>query len=366
MKIPFGNLKRHYQRIKHEIDQSLVNVLESGWFVLGKQVEEFEKEFAAYCGLPYGAGVNSGTDALYLALLACGVGKEDEVITVPNTAVPTVCAIRMAGAKPVFCDVKEDTLLMNPILIKRLITRKTKAIIPVHLYGQMCEMEKIMEMANEYSLKVVEDACQAHGAEWKGLKSGNFGDAACYSYYPSKNLGAFGDGGMIVTKDKAFSDKIKMLRNYGQKERYYNVIEGINSRLDEIQAAVLRAKLPHLDEWNRRRREIAGHYCSFNNNPNIKHPIEEKEAKHVFHLYVIQIKNRENLQRYLNNNGIETIIHYPLPIYKQQAYSLINVSNVHYPVAEKAVEQILSIPVYPELTDEEVKYIIDCLNSWEG
>jgi len=366
LKIPFGNLKRHYQRIKHEIDQSLVNVLESGWFVLGKQVEEFEKEFAAYCGLPYGAGVNSGTDALYLALLACGVGKEDEVITVPNTAVPTVCAIRMAGAKPVFCDVKEDTLLMNPILIKRLITRKTKAIIPVHLYGQMCEMEKIMEMANEYSLKVVEDACQAHGAEWKGLKSGNFGDAACYSYYPSKNLGAFGDGGMIVTKDKAFSDKIKMLRNYGQKERYYNVIEGINSRLDEIQAAVLRAKLPHLDEWNRRRREIAGHYCSFNNNPNIKHPIEEKEAKHVFHLYVIQIKNRENLQRYLNNNGIETIIHYPLPIYKQQAYSLINVSNVHYPVAEKAVEQILSIPVYPELTDEEVKYIIDCLNSWEG
>ena len=366
MKIPFGNLKRHYQRIKHEIDQSLVNVLESGWFVLGKQVEEFEKEFAAYCGLPYGAGVNSGTDALYLALLACGVGKEDEVITVPNTAVPTVCAIRMAGARPVFCDVQEDTLLMNPILIKRLITRKTKAIIPVHLYGQMCEMEKIMEMANEYSLKVVEDACQAHGAEWKGLKSGNFGDAACYSYYPSKNLGAFGDGGMIVTKDKAFSDKIKMLRNYGQKERYYNVIEGINSRLDEIQAAVLRAKLPHLDEWNRRRREIAGHYCSFNNNPNIKHPIEEKEAKHVFHLYVIQIKNRENLQRYLNNNGIETIIHYPLPIYKQQAYSLINVSNVHYPVAEKAVEQILSIPVYPELTDEEVKYIIDCLNSWEG
>ena len=366
MKIPFGNLKRHYQRIKHEIDQSLFNVLESGWFVLGKQVEEFEKEFTAYCGLPYGVGVNSGTDALYLALLICGVGKEDEVITVPNTAVPTVCAIRMAGARPVFCDVQEDTLLMNPILIKRLITRKTKAIIPVHLYGQMCDMDKIMEVANEYSLKVVEDACQAHGAEWKGLKSGNFGDAACYSYYPSKNLGAFGDGGMIVTKDETFSDKIKMLRNYGQKERYYNVIEGINSRLDEIQAAVLRAMLPHLDKWNRRRREIAGHYCSSNNNPDIKHPIEEEVAKHVFHLYVIQIKSRENLQRYLNNHGIETIIHYPLPIYKQQAYSHLNVSNVHCPVAEKAAEQILSIPIYPELTDEEVKYIIDCLNSWEG
>ncbi|MCK5601046.1 DegT/DnrJ/EryC1/StrS family aminotransferase [Candidatus Pacearchaeota archaeon] len=366
MKIPFGNLKRHYQRIKHEIDQSLVNVLESGWFVLGKQVEEFEKEFTAYCGLPYGVGVNSGTDALYLALLICGVGKEDEVITVPNTAVPTVCAIRMAGARPVFCDVQEDTLLMNPILIKRLITRKTKAIIPVHLYGQMCDMDKIMEVANEYSLKVVEDACQAHGAEWKGLKSGNFGDAACYSYYPSKNLGAFGDGGMIVTKDETFSDKIKMLRNYGQKERYYNVIEGINSRLDEIQAAVLRAMLSHLDEWNRRRREIADHYCSSNNNPDIKHPIEEKVAKHVFHLYVIRIKSRENLQRYLNNHGIETIIHYPLPIYKQQAYSHLNVSNVHCPVAEKAAEQILSIPIYPELTDEEVKYIIDCLNSWEG
>jgi len=366
LKIPFGNLKLNYQVMKHEIDQSLNSVLNSGWFVLGRQVEDFEKEFAAYCGLPYGAGVNSGTDALYLALLVSGVGKGDEVITVPNTAVPTICAIRMAGAKPVFCDVKEETLLMNPDLIRELITGKTKAVIPVHLYGQMCEMDTIMEVAREYNIKVVEDACQAHGAEWKGLKSGNYGDAACYSFYPSKNLGAYGDGGMIVTKNKVFSEKIRMLRNYGQKERYNNVVEGINSRLDEIQAAVLRAKLPHLDEWNRRRRDIAALYRRSNNNPNVKHPVEKMEAKHVFHLYVIQIKNRESLQRYLSSNGIETSIHYPLPVYKQQAYSQLDVSNTHCPVAEKAVTQILSIPIYPELTDEEITYIIDCLNGWEG
>lgn len=364
VKIPFGDLKRQYQSIKNEIDRSLADVLKNGWFILGEQVKEFEKEFASYCGLSYGVGVNSGTDALYLALLACGVGPEDEVITVPNTAVPTICAIRMAGAKPVFCDVEEDTLLMNPGLIKKLVTKRTKAIIPVHLFGQMCAMDRIMDISNEHNLKVIEDACQSHGAEWKGLKAGNFGDIACYSFYPSKNLGAFGDGGIIVTRDENIADKIRMSRNYGQESRYYNVVEGVNSRLDEIQAAVLRVKLSRLDEWTRCRKKIAGSYRNGINNPDIQHPVEKKESKHVFHLYAIRTKNRKNLQDYLNNHGIETAVHYPVSVYKQQAYKYLGVPDGFCPVAEKAAEQVLSIPMYPELTDEEVGYIIRHLNLW--
>ena len=338
--------------------------MESGWYILGKQVSEFENEFAEYCGLPFAAGVNSGTDALYLALLACGVGKGDEVIAVPNTAVPTVCAIRMAGAIPVFCDVEEDSLLMDPALIESRITRKTKAILPVHLYGRMCRMDIIMQIARAHDLKVVEDACQAHGAEWSGKRSGNFGDAACYSFYPSKNLGAFGDGGMVVTKEDKICEKVKMLRNYGQKERYLNVTEGVNSRLDEIQAAVLRSKLSRLDEWNNRRREIAALYRNGVRNPDIIHPTAVRNGGHVNHLYVIRTRYRQSLQTHLRDREIGTAIHYPIPIYKQEAYHELFAARNKCPVAEVAADQILSIPIYPELTDEEVHYIIDCLNAW--
>lgn len=364
--IPFGDLKRHYQTIKHEIDRAIAGVLESGWFILGKQVERFEEEFAAFCGLPYGAGVNSGTDALYLALLACGVKEGDEVIIVPNTAVPTVCAIRMAGATPVFCDVRPDTLVMDPALIEDRVTPKTKAIVPVHLYGRMCDMDSIIQVAQAHGLKVVEDACQAHGAEWNGLKSGNLGDAACYSFYPSKNLGAFGDGGMVVTKDAAIYKKVKMLRNYGKQDRDHNAVEGINSRLDELQAAVLRAKLSHLDAWNDRRRRIADRYGTGVINRAVALPEEGASEKHVYHLYVVQTSHREDLQRHMQERGIQTVVHYPLPVYKQPAYRRYDVAGNRCPVAEQASDRILSLPVYPELTDEEVDHVIDSLNAWEA
>ena len=364
--IHFIDLKRQYLSIRDEIDKALFRVLREGQFILGEEVKEFEKEFAAYCRVPFGVGVNSGTDALHLTLTACNVGAGDEVITAPNTAVPTVCAIQMAGAKPIFCDIEEDTLLMNPDLLNGLITTKTKAIIPVHLYGQLCNMDRIMKIANEHNLRIIEDACQAHGAAWHGKKAGNFGDAACYSFYPTKNLGAFGDGGIVVTKNERVAGKIKILRNYGQCDRYRNILGGVNSKLDEIQAAILRVKLPYLDKWNQRRREIADNFRRNVNNNHIRHPLEKSGAKHALHLYVIRTENRDSLQHYLSNCGIETIIHYPLLIYHQQAYAHLNLPKGRCPIAEKAAEEVLSIPIYPELTDDEVKFIIESLNTWKG
>ena len=368
MQIPFGDLKRQYLTIKEEIDEAISNVLNRGWFILGEELLAFEEEFASYCNVDYGIGVGSGTEALHLSLVACGVEPGDEVITVPNTAVPTVSAISCAGAIPAFVDIDPNTYTMDPnkledYLKKRFTTKKAKAVIPVHLYGYPADMDPILEIARRYGLKVIEDACQAHGAEYKNQKVGSLGDAGCFSFYPSKNLGAYGDGGMIVTNDSDLAKRISMLRNYGQENRYHHKIKGFNSRLDEIQAAILRIKLRHLDRWNKRRRQIAKIYDQGTAHSEIKKPIEMDNSQHVYHLYVIRTKNREEIQKNLLEKGIETIIHYPVPIHLQEAYKDLKLKESTFPQAELHAKESVSLPVYPELSDSEVQHICDVISG---
>jgi dTDP-4-amino-4,6-dideoxygalactose transaminase len=367
MKIPFGDLSRQYEQYKDEIDAVVQGVLKKGNFILGENVSLFEEEFSAYCGCSYGIGVGSGTEALHLALLACGVGQNDEVITVSNTAVPTVSAIRFAGANPVFVDIEEATYNINPELIKQKITSKTKAIIPVHLYGNPCNMDRICEIAASHGLKVIEDCAQSHGALFNGKKAGSFGDAGCFSFYPSKNLGAFGDGGMVVTNSEEINRSMRLLRNYGQENRYFSITEGFNSRLDEIQAAILRFKFKLLDGWNERRTNIANLYNkAFSNTEIICRPVNKDLAdglpgplKHAYHLYVIRVKNRQDFMDYMDTKGIKTLIHYPYPIHLQKAYTGLGFESGSLPVTEKLASEIVSLPIYPELKDSEADYIIE-------
>ena len=356
--IPFGNLARQYQKHKKQIDSSVEEVMQKGSFILGKNVSMFEEEFASYCQCRFGAGVGSGTDALHLALLACGIGQGDEVITVANTAVPTIAAIRLAKALPVFADIEKDSFNINPGLIEEKITPRTKAIVAVHLYGNPCDMESILSISRKYGLKVVEDCAQAHGAMIGEKKVGSFGDAGCFSFYPSKNLGAFGDGGMVVTDSAEIIGKTRLLRNYGQKNRYHSIEEGLNSRLDEIQAAILRFKLKKLDDFNDRRINIAGKYTRcINTGEALIYPVKRQNAKHVFHLYVVRTKQRDRFINYLEDSGISTLIHYPVPVHLQKAYSWLGYKKGSLQETEWACEEIVSLPVYPELKDEEVNYI---------
>ncbi len=364
--IPISDVTRQYQLIKKEIDFAIQDTLNEGWFILGRRVEKFEKEFAAYCQTRYAVGVGSGTEALHLSLVACGIKEGDEVITVPNTAVPTVCAITFAGAKPVFVDIDPDTFNMDPALLKKKITKRTKAIIPVHLYGQSADMAPILKTAKEHGLKVIEDACQAHGALYKGKKVGSFGDLGAFSFYPSKNLGCYGDGGMVVTDDAKLFEKVWLLRNYGQKERYIHITKGFNSRLDEIQAAILSVKLKYLDSWNDRRRSIASMFDSMLKGSRVITPVEAPNFRHVYHLYVIRSKNRDKLQSYLKEKGVQTNIHYTIPIYLQKAYRDLKVKKGSLPVAERCAKEIVSIPLYPEMTDNEVKTVADAIRGWNG
>lgn len=377
LNIPFGNLSRQYIAYQKEIDEAVKGVLEKGSFILGENVLKFEEEFSRYCGCRYGVGVASGTDAIMLALIAVGVKQGDEVITVANTAVPTVAAVRAIGATPVFVDIDKDTYNIAPELIKPKITKKTKVILPVHLYGNPCQMDRILEIANYYNLKVVEDCAQAHGAVFKNKKVGSFGHAGCFSFYPSKNLGAFGDGGIVITNSEEIYEKLKLLRNYGQKNRYFSIIEGYNSRLDEIQAAILRFKLTKLDEWNKRRRKIASIYNEnfkkINNVSNKKHdrkhdiifcPEEINNGFHVFHLYVIRIENRDLFMSFLEKRGIQTLIHYPYPIHLQDSYKFLGYKNGDLPVTESIANQIVSLPIYPELKDDEVEYIVNTVTKY--
>jgi dTDP-4-amino-4,6-dideoxygalactose transaminase len=365
MMIPFGDLSRQYEQYKDEIDAVVQEVFKKGNFILGENVSLFEKEFSSYCGCKYGIGVGSGTEALHLALLACGVGQGDEVITVSNTAVPTVSAIRFSGANPVFVDIEEDTYNINPGLIEQKITSKTKAIMPVHLYGNPCNMERICEIAAKNGIKVIEDCAQSHGALFNCKKTGSFGDAGCFSFYPSKNLGAFGDGGMVVTNNAEINRKLRLLRNYGQEDRYYSITEGFNSRLDEIQAAILRFKFKLFDGWNERRTDIANRYNKAFINTGIICPVSKDPAngspgffKHVYHLYVIRVKDRQDFMDYMEKNGVKTLIHYPYPIHLQKAYAGLGFETGSLPVAEKLAPEIVSLPIYPELKDSEVDYII--------
>lgn len=368
MKIPFFEPKLQWQAIQQEIDQAMTRVLKSGWYILGEELKAFENEFAAYCQASYAIGVGSGTDALQLALVACDIKPGDEVITVPNTAVPTVVAIIAAQARPVFIDIDPQTHTMSPERLEAYLKAaslplKAKAVIPVHLYGHPADMAPIKEIAQKYGLKVIEDACQAHGAEYGGVKVGMLGEAGCFSFYPTKNLGAYGDGGMVVVNDEHLANRLKMLRNYGEEAKYQNAIYGYNSRLDELQAAILRVKLTYLDQWNKRRRSIAEQYHKLLEDTDLILPIEAPWAKHVYHLYVIRSKGRDNLKQRLEEKGILTSIHYPRPIHYQKAYTGLGYSKGDFPIAEQFTSEILSLPIYPELDNEQINYISHTIHS---
>ena len=357
--IPFTDLSSQYHSIKDDVDSAIKEVLDSGWYILGKQVEQFEKNFSHYCQAKYGIGVANGTDAIHLALLACGIGKGDEVLTVSNTATPTVLAVTYTGAKPVFVDIETESYTIDVNKIEENITKKTKAILPVHLYGQPADMDPIMELAQKYKLKVVEDACQAHGAEYKGKKVGALGDIGCFSFYPTKNLGGYGDGGMAVTNNEELDEKLRMLRNYGMKKQYHSLIRGFNSRLDELQAAILDVKLIRLDEWNEKRRRNARIYDR--SLENVVKPIEKEYSKHVYHLYVIRCSDRDGMQKKLTDAGVSALIHYPVPVHKQEAFG--EFKNISLPFTEKYSSEILSLPMHPDLKEEQIRYVSDLINS---
>lgn len=364
MKIDLSILDRQFELYKKEYENAALRVLRSGWYVLGPEVEAFENEFAVYVGRKYCVGVNSGLDALTLSIYALGIGAGDEVLVPGNTYIATVLAITKNGARPVF--VKPDVYYgIDADRIEAAITKKTKAIMPVHLYGQACDMDKIMNIADKYNLRVVEDCAQSHGAKYKGTMTGAFGNAGCFSFYPTKNLGAFGDAGAVVTDDEGLYKKLKMLRNYGSEKKYHNQIEGVNSRLDEMQAALLRVKLSHIEELNAERVAIARRYNTEIKNPAIQLPsIRVVENNHVYHQYVIRTKKRDEFQKYLADNGIKTVIHYPIPPHLAECYGYLGYKKGDFPIAEQYAEEVLSLPMFNGMRDDEVEYIVEICNRY--
>lgn len=362
--IPFFDLTKQYETIKSEIDDATARVLKSGWFILGPEVKAFEKEFAEYHGVAHALGVGSGTEAIHIALLALGIGAGDEVITVPNTAVATVAAIELTGARAVLCDVRADSMLLDVARLERAITPHTKAIIPVHLFGQSCDLDPILEIARTPSAKifVLEDCAQAHGATYRGKRVGSYGDIAAYSFYPTKNLGAYGDGGAIITNDAALADRVNLLRQYGWRERYASDIKGMNSRLDELQAAILRVKLRHLDAWNAARRERAALYAELLRTVTLPREMEYGQA--VYHLYVVQSPQRDALIAHLKARGIGTAIQYPLAIHQQAAYTNLGYRDAELPVASRLAREIVSLPLYPELSLDDVRAVANAVNEF--
>lgn len=357
MPIPFVDLKRQYLSIKEEVDSAVHRVLMSGNFAHGEEVEAFEEVFSRYIGARYCVAVSSGTAALYLALMACGIGPGDEVITAPNTFIATAEAISTVGGRPVLVDVNPASYTMDPLALETVITRRTKAILPVHLYGQPADMDPILEIAKRYHLLVIEDACQAHGAKYKGRRVGSLGEAGCFSFYPTKNLGACGEGGAVLTDNLEIARKVRMLRDHGSDRKYYHKAVGFNCRMEAIQAAVLKVKLEYLDEWNTRRRQHAQLYSNLLSGTGLILPLEMPYAYHVFHLYVVQSTCRDELQQALADEGIATGIHYPVPIYLQEAYQHLGDGRGKFPVAERVTEHILSLPLYPEMSDGEVQTV---------
>jgi dTDP-4-amino-4,6-dideoxygalactose transaminase len=362
--VPFVDLTGQYREIRDDLLDVVHAVLESGWYILGQRVERFEREFTDYCGGGGAVGVGSGTDALHLALRACGLGPGDEVITVANTFVATVLAIEWVGARPVFVDVEADTGLIDARGVEAAITSRTKAILPVHLYGQPADMDPLIDLARRHRLRVVEDACQAHGAEYRGKKAGSIGDVGCFSFYPAKNLGAYGDGGMVFSRNPDLVERVRRLRNYGQTRKYHHELRGYNSRLDELQAAVLSVKLQHLDRWNDCRRAIAHRYTSCLSNPRVTLLASRPGRKHAFHIYAIRCTRRDDLARWLGERGVGTLIHYPVPIHLQAAYRDLNVGPGTLPATEAFCREVLSLPMYPELDDREAEWVIRCVNEF--
>ncbi len=363
--VPFIDLTRQYRGIEEEILSATKKVYEKGHFILGEEVSAFEEEFSHYCGVRYGVGVDSGTDALHLALKAAGIGEGDEVITVANSFIATALAISLTGAKPLFVDIDPETYTMDPNALEHFFRhrkkkgkrQKIKAILPVHLYGHPAEMDAIMDIADRYQLTIIEDACQAHGAEYQGRKVGSFGLLSCFSFYPTKNLGGYGDGGMVVTDDKKLFEKLRLLRCYGEKRKYEHVLKGGNNRLDEIQAAILRVKLKYLDQWNEERRKRALFYKRMLEHTGVICPTEKEQAKHVYHLFVIRTKKRNALQAFLKEKGIETLIHYPIPIHLQKAFKELGCRRGDLPLTEQCSRGVLSLPFFPEMTESEIEEV---------
>jgi len=364
MKVPFLDLKAQYKSIKEEIAVELQKVLNNTAFAGGPFVAQFEKEFALFCKTDFAIGLGSGTAALWAAIQGLGIGEGDEVITTPNTFIATAEAISFAGAKPVFVDIDEQTYNINPQLIEDAITPKTKAIIPVHLYGQTADMNPIMEIAKAKDLFVIEDACQAHGAKCNGKPAGSIGDAGCFSFYPGKNLGAYGEAGAVVTNNLQLADNLQMFRDHGQKKKYYHAIVGWNARMDGFQGAILSVKLKYLNQWNESRRKNAQLYNGLLADiDGIITPTEVDYAKHVYHLYVIRVKNRDEFMAALVENDVFCGIHYPIPLHLQDAYSSLGYKKGDYPVAEKCCEQLVSLPMFPELTSEQISYVVEKIKN---
>jgi dTDP-4-amino-4,6-dideoxygalactose transaminase len=361
--IPFLDLKAQYQRIKPEIDAAIAQVVDSAHFVLGPQVAAFEERFAAYCGAKHCMALNSGTSALHLALLAAGIGAGDEVITVSMTFVATTAAILYCGARPVFVDVDPDTWTMDPKLIEAAITPRTKAILPVHLHGLMVNMDPIIEIARRHGLVVIEDAAQSHGAEYKGRRAGSVGDAGCFSFYPGKNLGAYGEGGAVVTNNPELARRVTLLRDWGQESKYNHVLPGYNYRMDGIQGAVLNVKMEYVEDWTEARRVVASHYDRLLAKSHYKRPTPPPNCRHVYHVYAVELWHRDDVQKALHAAGMQTGIHYPVPVHLQKAYADLRYKPGDFPVTEALANRFLSLPIYAELRPEQVAEVVQALEK---
>ena len=362
--IPFVDLKAQYQSIKPEIDSAVIGVLESTQFVLGSAVAAFEQTFAAYCRVDHAIGVNTGTSALHLALLAAGIGRGDEVITTPFTFVATVSAIDYIGARPMFVDIDPDSLTIDPTKIEAAITPRTKAILPVHLYGRPADMGPILEIARRYNLVVIEDAAQAHGAEYKGRRVGSIGDMACFSFYPGKNLGAYGEGGAVTTNNPDYVRKLRMLRDWGAERRYYHDIKGFNYRLEGIQGAILNVKMKYIEGWTEARRAHAARYGELLSGSEYGLPTVPTEQRHVYHIYAIRHPQRDAIQSFLHDREIGTGIHYPIPVHLQRCFADLQHKVGDFPHAERAAAEVLSLPMYPEFQPQQQNQVVSALREW--
>lgn len=366
MKVEFCSFRPMHDEIRKDLDAAYNRVLDNSYYIQGKECAKFEEEFADYCNSKYCVGVATGLDAIMLILRAMNIGEGDEVIVPSNTYIATALAVSYVGATPVFVEPEIENFNIDPTKIEEKITDKTKAIIVVHLQGRACDMDPIYELAKKYNLKLVEDAAQAHGAKYKGKIVGSLGDAAAFSFYPGKNLGCLGDGGAVVTNNKEIADKVRALGNYGSDYKYHHIYKGTNSRLDEIQCAFLREKLPHLDKWNEYRREVAKKYFAGITNPEIILPVESSDDfEHIYHVFVVRCKKRDELEKYLNENGILTVKHYPIPMHLQEAYSDLGLKEGDLPIAEEISKTVLSIPMFYGITDEEVAYVIEKINEFK-
>jgi dTDP-4-amino-4,6-dideoxygalactose transaminase len=361
MQVPMIDLSLQYQQLKSNIELALDQVMSSSKFILGDEVNKLEQDIAQYSNVRFGVGVANGSDALHISLLGCGVQEGDEVITTAFTFFATAGAIARIGAKPVFVDIEAKTFNIDPARIKEKITEKTKAIIPVHLYGQSADMDPIIEVANKYNLAIIEDAAQAIGAKYKSRKVGELGSTTCFSFFPSKNLGAYGDGGMVVTDHEEIADKMRIIRVHGSKPKYYHHVLGYNSRLDELQAAILNVKFPYLNRWNELRREKANNYTQLIKEQSLNKiviPFEQEHNFHVYHQYTLRVEKRNELQVYLKDNGIETMVYYPVPLHLQPVFQYLGYKKGMLPEAEKACEEVLSLPIYPELDVKQQEYVV--------